>query len=775
MRGFLTITLLGTLALGCSKQAPPPVVPEPNEPTVEKKPPADTTASDRAKWLAMLKSKDFKTRQDAADELAEWVKTDPPAIAELLELLKDKSTTGAGKILATRINSVREAAALALSRGGPNGEAALKEKGFALLRDGLNDPDAAIREHTAHTIGQIGRIARPLSADVTKLCTAPDANIRGEAFDALRSIGITDVPGFALLLTNENREVVRLAAELTSTLRDVPASAVPALVAALKDEDSTVRTSVAAALASAGPKAASAAEPLVTAIKMTKSHTGKYDPEMAYESGPEAAYWRALTNIGEPAVAAVTGLLAHENALVRGFAATTLGNIGPPAKASADKLKLALKDTFKFVAVEAACALCRIGEGQTEAVELVKLAIDAPNSVAQTAIDAIPRMGEAGKALIPAALAKLTPDANPYARYAAVGLVGSLPPEEAAAAAGALGKLATDKEQMIRLRVGRVLERLGPNASAAAEALGAALAKEQDLGVRDQFIDALTAMGAGAKPALPALLPLVTDQAVTLAQRLRVIAAVASADPASPEVAAALLSATSDGDPVVRSHAAAGLGKLKPLPADALAKLISLAKTDPRTPPRYAALQAIASAGTQAKGATADLETIAAGPATDMAFRAKVALAAVSGDIGSVAPTVRSGLTDKNAGVRTAAAEALLLIKPTPADSPALIKLLTDKPTAPKEAAARCVGKLGLAAKDAVPALIKLLGEGDADVRIAAVEALGEMGQAALPAVGKLKEMRGNNRRSDQQAGPAAAKVLEKLDINRTPGKPGAK
>ena len=82
-----------------------------------------------------------------------------------------------------------------------------------------------------------------------------------------------------------------------------------------------------------------------------------------------------------------------------------------------------------------------LGEGKDDAVELVKRALDAPNNVAQTAIDAIPRMGEAGKPLVEIALAKLKSD-NPYARYAAIGLVGTLPPDEATKHAAELGRLA---------------------------------------------------------------------------------------------------------------------------------------------------------------------------------------------------------------------------------------------------------------------------------------------------------------------------------------------
>ena len=70
-----------------------------------------------------------------------------------------------------------------------------------------------------------------------KLCTHPDANVRGMAFDALRSIGVTDVPGFVVLLNHENAEIGRLASELVPGFAEVPAAAVPALIEALKQQD----------------------------------------------------------------------------------------------------------------------------------------------------------------------------------------------------------------------------------------------------------------------------------------------------------------------------------------------------------------------------------------------------------------------------------------------------------------------------------------------------------------------------------------------------------
>jgi HEAT repeat protein len=757
MRPFILFALVLVIAAGCSKKNSED--PAGNSKTLGDTP-AETIDDARSRLLNQLKGTNEKSRLDAVEELSVWAETDPPTVGALIILLKDRTTAGSGKTHPTRITSTREAAARTLSLAGPKGEAALKEKGFAILREGLTDPQPAIREHTAYTIGLLGPIARPLSGDVMKLCTDPDANVRGMAFDALRSISVSDVPGFVGLLNHEDAEIGRFASELVAGFVDVPAAAAPALIEALKHKDEPIRVAAAEGLATAGTSAALAVGPLADAIR--KTYPAEYDPEAVVVLGPEMAYWRALGNIGEPAVQPTAELLANSNALVRGLAARTLGEIGPASKPAAGKLRDALKDRFGFVAVEAACALYLVGDSKDDAVELVKRALDASNNVAQTAIDAIPRMLEAGKPLMELALAKLKSD-NPYARYAAIGLVGSLPPDEATKHAAELGRLLSDELSEIRARAAFVLEKIGPAGAPAADALAKALVIETDESLRDRYVDALIAMGAGAKPALPALLPLATDKSLPVGRRERVIAAVAAADPSSPEVAKVLVAVAGDSDQSLRTAAASSLGRLDPMPSDALAKLVALAKTDKRTDPRAAALQALARAGPRGKAARGEIESIATGKQQDgLALLAKVAVATMDGDPAKAAFAVRAGLIDKKPDLRAAAARVLVELGPEPDDLHALLKLIRDRDDATREAAVRCLGRLGPAAKEAVPRLVKLLiDDGVGDVRIAAATALGDIGPAALTAVPKLRQAI----RDDRAVESAARKALEKLGI----------
>jgi HEAT repeat protein len=748
-----TLALALGLAAGCGKKPP---APEPPAEQPAAKPPAPPDpAAERNKYLAGLKRTD--SRRTSIEELSWLAEDDPAVLPALVEMLKDKTTAGPGRTLANQVNSTREAAALAIMQC-TRGEKAMKEKGLPVLREGLSDPSAAVREHTAYTLGQLGPVAKPLAPDVQKLCSDPDANVRGAAFDALRLVGVADPVALVKLLTSKDEEVVRLTTELIPLVKEMPAEAVEPLTEALASDNANVRIAAAEGLAAAGPKAAAAAQPLADAIK--KSYPAEFDPEVAMAVGPEAAYWKALARIGAPAVAPTAKLLEHTNALVRAQAARTLGEIGEPAKAAKGALVKLLNDPTINAAVEAAVALCALGESVQESLDLMKRGINAPMDViAGYAIEAIPRLGERGKELVPLALSKMGDASKPYTRAAAVWLVGEIPKEEAAKAAADVGKRATDEEADVRRMAGHVLEQLGPAGAAAAESLGKALADEKELDIREQFVEALLAMKEGAKPALPGMLPLLSDKSLDPALRAKVAAAAVTADPASPEVAAALVKSATDPDQAVRSAVAVALGKVNPLPPDALAALVKLAKTDAKTPVRYAAIQALATAGPRAKAAKPDLEAISAGQMPGLALWAKVALAAVDGDVQKAAPTIRAGLTDRSSSARAASAEALLVIGPTAADLPVLLKLLRDANSTTKAAAARSVAKLGPAAKDAVPSLVRLLDDRESETRIAAAEALGAIGPAALPAVRKLKELR-----NEPLAKATAQKAIEKIE-----------
>src|SRR4029079_1015889 len=93
MRRLALFALALALVVGCSKKKPT----EPAQPEAKPAPkPADTTDADRARLLTQLKTTNERNRLDAIEELSIWAETDPPTVAALLELLRDKSTAGSG-------------------------------------------------------------------------------------------------------------------------------------------------------------------------------------------------------------------------------------------------------------------------------------------------------------------------------------------------------------------------------------------------------------------------------------------------------------------------------------------------------------------------------------------------------------------------------------------------------------------------------------------------------------------------------------------------------
>jgi HEAT repeat protein len=483
---------------------------------------------------------------------------------------------------------------------------------------------------------------------------------------------------------------------------------------------------------------------------------------MASPGDASDAMWRALVAIGEKAIPALANLVKHTNPLVRTCAARAIGNIGPMAKAAVPALKAALTDRFVEVALEAACSLCRLNDSTADAVSLVKNAIETGTmSVPAAAIEAIPRMGDAARDLLPLALSKLD-DANPATRFAVVSLVGTLPATEAVKAVPAVAKRSTDPEPEVRRRVGATLERLGATAASAAATLGAALPSETDEVARNQFVDALLAMGVAAKPAVPALLPLMTDGNTPQTTRLKLISAVALADPASAEVAMQLIAIANGTDMFARRVAVLALANLKPMPADAVATLVRLAKTDASQSIRVAAMKALALAGVKAKAARADVAKIAAGDNPAPAAWGKVALAAMDGDITKAAALVRAGLSDRFVVARIVYAEALALVGPTATDVPALVAMLREKHEGAKEAAAVALGLVGSGAKDAVPALVEILDDRSGEVRAAVADALGRIGPVAAVAVPKLRETL-----RDPTTANAATRAIERITGNR--------
>jgi HEAT repeat protein len=684
---------------------------------------------------------------------------DATTINELVALLSDPTTAGLGKTHPGRIGSTREAAARALLALGEAGETALREQGVAVLRKGLKDRTAAVREHSAYTLGLLGPLAAAASDDLLAVAQDPEESVRRAALDALRQVGINNPLRYIALLNHKDSETARQAAELAPLLAQVPTEALEPLTTALQSSEPMVRTAAATLMAHLGPRAAPAVPALCAAIR--QSYPAQFDPSQpsTFIIGADWAYWQALAAIGPAAAMPVAELLQHEHPLVRLLAATILGEMGPAAaEAAADALQKALQDPIGNVAIEAAGALLRLGVAQEAALRTLQMAIEAPDRIALSAIALLPRLGQAGQKLLPVALAQLSSD-NPYARYAAVGLIATLAPEQAQRYLPQLAELTTDNQELIRQQVAVVLQKLGPAGGAAATAVARAWQQEQSEAMRDAWIDALLAMGAEARPALKTLLQAAADEQLPVNRRLRLIAALPQVDASAAATLELLLEQSRARDADIRAAAAQALGQMRPLPPAAVERLITLAQQDNRWAPRRAALLALLAAGTQAQSAHTPLQTLAQRTPPDaLALLAQAASAAVAKQPARARQIVQAALRSPKADIRTAALEALLILTPTPAELPILQRLLTEPSTDSRLLAARAIGRLGPAAQSAVPQLTALLDQNEPTVQQAALEALGQMGPPARAAAERIRRLS-----EDPQLGAAARQTLEKL------------
>jgi HEAT repeat protein len=96
----------------------------------------------------------------------------------------------------------------------------------------------------------------------------------------------------------------------------------------------------------------------------------------------------------------------------------------------------------------------------------------------------------------------------------------------------------------------------------------------------------------------------------------------------------------------------------------------------------------------------------------------------------------------------------------TPKDVQELMVTLKSEKVAERAAAARILGEMGAAAKDAVPELQTALGDEDKEVRRSAARSLGDIGPASKPAVAALGK---TLKDSDPQVRQASAYALGRI------------
>ena len=179
---FCLIALTISIGTGCKKKTPPTEAAstQSGAPNVPAPAPSEAT-----RLLTQLAKTKREAQLATADKLADLAETDATVIPGLIELLKDKTNLGEGQVMAHQPNSVREAAVIALIYCGEPGEKAAVELGLPILRSGLTDPDAAVREHALIAIGRLKLKANGATAKIWPLAEDKSAFVRDAAYNCL--------------------------------------------------------------------------------------------------------------------------------------------------------------------------------------------------------------------------------------------------------------------------------------------------------------------------------------------------------------------------------------------------------------------------------------------------------------------------------------------------------------------------------------------------------------------------------------------------------------
>ncbi len=200
-----------------------------------------------------------------------------------------------------------------------------------------HEPDPQLRAQAARMIARqktAAQAALPALNEAVK--SDPDFNVRSAGLFAIYNVArdadeALPAPMHALASDRDPR-LRRIAAQRLGKYGSAAAPAVPTLIAALADN---------------GIPARAADDPL----------RGKDEPVCLAAAA-------ALTQIGKPAVAALTNEIASDNRVVRVLAIRVLGDIGPDAKSAAAALQRAAASDDEAEVAAAKTALAKIrGEG----------------------------------------------------------------------------------------------------------------------------------------------------------------------------------------------------------------------------------------------------------------------------------------------------------------------------------------------------------------------------------------------------------------------------
>jgi HEAT repeat protein len=235
------------------------------------------------------------------------------------------------------------------------------------LAELLDDQNEKVRKNAASALVFRGAPVEPaIPALVRTVILDNSPAVRHEAALALRTDGPKGIDALSVLLENQNREVRRAAIGVFENSypgepRDAPLKFVPRIVALLQDESPEIRKSAAIGLVRIGDAPAEVITQLLrhqdvevrraaasTLLVGMLDQTKKFRPEMIEFMEGEMSFCQTnaslLSRAGPKSIPILMKLLDDDSPMVRGEAASALGELGPAAKDAAGPLKRLLKD-----------------------------------------------------------------------------------------------------------------------------------------------------------------------------------------------------------------------------------------------------------------------------------------------------------------------------------------------------------------------------------------------------------------------------------------------
>ncbi|MCY3018890.1 MAG: HEAT repeat domain-containing protein [Planctomycetota bacterium] len=559
-------------------------------------------------------------------------------------------------------------------------------------------------EKTPNRLTLLQQIAKMAGADkglaplYIQLLRDRDYSVRRAAIAGLKALDIDPTPHLLPLLKEKDS---LLRTQIVEELR-APAG-LPALIAALKDEEPSVRLHAVLAIGRIGADAA-------------------------------------------PAVGALRETLREQRAggIVLGpSAATSLGQIGPPAKAALPDLQPLAASTDPSTRASAAMAIWRIGGDPGTALPVLKELLQKPaagsggdSSAALSALHAVSEIGAAAKEAIPLVGEVLTGPAHADVRsmdirVVAVQTMGKMGP----GAVPYLTQGLSDKSEVVVRLCAEALAQIGAGASTAAPQLLALLKRQVTDAHTNQGPEvaaALAKLDGLPKTAIPDLASIIKTVKGVYAEQIKLAAASALSRQGAAAKAELLecLKYTSGEAQDVLAQAVGKCG------LEVLPELLKLYKPDAPSPDRRTGwLKAIAAIGPPV---VEPLIKLLGDPDRDMQQAAHLCLSKLPCCAPEVIKVFKTSPDAKLA--RSAFIVLLTLGEKAPEAPPVVLEEARNPASKYRQMAISGLPQCGEAAKKAVPDLLVATKDRDPATRAAATSAFMNMKVDPETAVPVLRE-----------------------------------